>query len=557
MPSSVRLLAVILAILASLCSYAYAASTELNMDTFKSLATKGTWFIEHYSPYCPHCIQFAPMWKKLAAEYESLETTHDFHFAQVDCSVQGDLCHQNNVQFFPHLQLYVDGQFVETFPSAQRNWEGLTAFIAEKTVQDKTDPPSANAYTPNEAGVSVDLDRTAFDAAKSSGKPWFVKFYAPWCGFCKRLAPTWKLMADELKGQVDVGEVNCDDHRDICTENGVAGYPTLKLFKDGVVHDYTTADRSVLSLVTFARTYAGPVVQRVTSAELGERIKENAVSFVLLDRSNNQNALTLVESVAQRFMDSMNFYVVTEQQAATQFNLEDADKPTIVIAKDGTRTTYKSQELVNTPAAQESLAKWIESEKFPLVVTMRPSNAADILSGDHIVALAVIQADDQQHHQQFRKIATSYVKQGIKESGARLLFAQMDSKIWGQFIQERYAIASSDIPALLLVDATKNTYYKQDVEKRALSFDDASAFLRAVEDLSSGKLVGTSTLSLPGKMGQFFTHGYDYVRLHWIIIGLSVAVLGVLFYRLRRQKSANRGSGLPYHRPLSMTEHKD
>jgi hypothetical protein len=35
------------------------------------------------------------------------------------------------------------------------------------------------------------------------------------------------------QGVVKVGAVNCDEHQDICSSNGVKGYPTIKAFVNG------------------------------------------------------------------------------------------------------------------------------------------------------------------------------------------------------------------------------------------------------------------------------------------------------------------------------------
>lgn len=132
--------------------------------------------------------------------------------------MQGDLCKQHKVEAFPTLQLYVNGQHVDTFPLGQpRTWEALTNFMSDKVdmyLEDVIATPSP-INIPNPDGVSVDLDMDQLKKIIGSGDPWFIKFYAPWCGFCKKLAPAWTQMARDLRQQVNVGEVNCDAHRGI------------------------------------------------------------------------------------------------------------------------------------------------------------------------------------------------------------------------------------------------------------------------------------------------------------------------------------------------------
>ena len=78
----------------------------------------------------------------------------------------------------------------------------------------------------------IQMDEASFNKHKAMGKRMLVKYYTPWCGHCKRLAPTYQQLADKMIDNEDViiAEVECEANKDFCVARGVRGYPTMMLY---------------------------------------------------------------------------------------------------------------------------------------------------------------------------------------------------------------------------------------------------------------------------------------------------------------------------------------
>jgi protein disulfide-isomerase A1 len=61
----------------------------------------------------------------------------------------------------------------------------------------------------------------------------FVKYYAPWCGHCKKLAPIWEELATETKGASDLIIAKFDATANEADGVEIRGYPTLKFYPKG------------------------------------------------------------------------------------------------------------------------------------------------------------------------------------------------------------------------------------------------------------------------------------------------------------------------------------
>ncbi|WRT66188.1 protein disulfide-isomerase domain [Kwoniella shivajii] len=106
----------------------------------------------------------------------------------------------------------------------------------------------------------VDLDTKNFEQFVGGDRPALVEFYAPWCGHCKNLAPTYEQLADAFPSdKVVIAKTDADGvGRELGTKFGVTGFPTIKWFPAGSLEpvDYASG-RDLESLVGFVGKQSG------------------------------------------------------------------------------------------------------------------------------------------------------------------------------------------------------------------------------------------------------------------------------------------------------------
>lgn len=85
----------------------------------------------------------------------------------------------------------------------------------------------------------------------------FLNFYAPWCMWCQRLHPTWEKLAELVEGDgmpVGIASVDCVKHIDICREQSIQAFPTLRWYEfEKYMAPPYKSDRTVNALHSFAK----------------------------------------------------------------------------------------------------------------------------------------------------------------------------------------------------------------------------------------------------------------------------------------------------------------
>lgn len=185
----------------------------------------------------------------------------------------------------------------------------------------KNDP---NIYELTSSNFDKVIHRTNYSS--------IVLFYAPWCGYCQKLKPTFtklgKFLHKDSQYSINVAAVNCDkdSNKALCSAYQIKGYPTMLVFRppkhvDGKkvrshrhVSEIYNADRSLRVMSNFLTSRLKNYVKkfgRLNTDGIDEWYNDTKKfeHFILISKA--QQLSPLLKSIAIDFIDTVKFAMVS------------------------------------------------------------------------------------------------------------------------------------------------------------------------------------------------------------------------------------------------------
>jgi protein disulfide-isomerase len=372
---------------------------------------------------------------------------YNFHFGSLDCVAFGSACTAHGVSSWPTFILYHDGVEQKRFEGT-KDMKSLSEFIEEvlETIKpgsrpiggpalpksgdesspDFTAPKEATSpkkvedaplktpavkdakeaktlsssgvlqatpskkvskptSTPNPIGTSISLTAETFqNLVTMTQEPWFIKFYAPWCGHCQAMAPNWVQLGKEMKGRLNIGEVNCDVEARLCKDVQLRGFPTILFFRGGERVEYDGL-RGLGDFVTYANKAidVGEGIKDVDAAEFKELEEKEEVIFVYFyDHATTSEDFQALDRLTLSLIGHAKLVKTNSAILAERFKI--TTWPRLLVSRDG-RPTYYTALAPQDMRDFRKVLHWMQSVWLPIVPELTASNSREIMDGKLVV----------------------------------------------------------------------------------------------------------------------------------------------------------------------------
>lgn len=384
---------------------------------------------------------------------------------------------------------------------------------------------------------------------------WLVKFYAPWCGHCKKLEPVWKHVAQSLADtHVRVARVDCTRFSRVGQEYNIRGYPTI-LFLDGDnVYSYE-GDRTREDIVAFARRLMGPPVKAITSDQDLSEAKLNSLFFLyvgpLEDPLYNEFLLN-----AKHFHQDEHMYSASDRMMTRHIGHSSGPGPAVFVFKDGQYHQFNVEDYVversprdaddddnaaaPTPAttvANTSIYSWVMKERFPMFAKVTRGRFGKVMATNKLIVLAVLEENKLEQVSQdmelFKEMVRGVVTKHHDKYRDRFQFGWTGSPDLANSV----AMDTLALPNLIVINSTTYQHHLPEDPPEYLTPEAIVLFLDSVLEGEAPSYGGSSWLvRLYRAWYEAKTSLYDMWRgnpvLTSVLLGLPLGFLSLIFYSI-------------------------
>ena len=98
--------------------------------------------------------------------------------------------------------------------------------------------------------AAMNFDKVTFENHIGGSKAVLVDFWAPWCGYCRRIGPAFDKLAEQREDVV-LAKVNIDEEPLLADREKIEVIPTLVLYREGKALGSIVAPQSKAAIEQF------------------------------------------------------------------------------------------------------------------------------------------------------------------------------------------------------------------------------------------------------------------------------------------------------------------
>jgi len=224
------------------------------------------------------------------------------------------------------------------------------------------------------------LNKDNFEEALGKHSKILVEFYAPWCGHCKQLKPEYGAAATRIKRthpEVVLAKFDAvaEGAEDITKQFNIQGFPTMKWFVDGKVHNKDCFVRDAEGIVKWVAKRSGPPVRHVVNKDDMEHIKTTRYAVVGFFADLESSEFKIFSELASHD-DEYDFHYVDDAAIAKGEGV--ASRPSVVFYRNFDEPTVT----FDKPIAAIDLAMAVRINSRPRLIDMTEETSPQIFDND-------------------------------------------------------------------------------------------------------------------------------------------------------------------------------